>query len=146
MRKIMIATHGYLANGIKSSIELLTGKKENVSYLNAYVDDKDYTLEIKKFMESIGEEDEAVIFTDIYGGSVNQKAVLMLPEDKKIFLITGFNLPVVIEILLFSEPLNDTVVKRIIEESRIQLLDVSKINNKSKCKAGKEECDDFLAK
>ncbi len=75
MKKILIASHGHLASGIQSSIGILTGNKDAVQAIDAYVDDSDYTQAIQAFLDSVGPNDEAVIFTDIYGGSVFSKGV-----------------------------------------------------------------------
>ena len=141
MRRVLVASHGYLANGIKSSMELLIGSKENVSYINAYVGEEDILCSIEAFMESVSCDDEAVVFTDLYGGSVNQKVIMNLPVDKKVFLITGFNLPVVLELLLYSEPLTEESVQTIVKASGVQLLSI-KCENDSK--VGEEESEDFF--
>ena len=49
MRKLLIATHGYLADGVKSSINILCGEKSEVTYLNAYVEDGDIKENVKDF-------------------------------------------------------------------------------------------------
>ena len=80
MKKILVASHGHLASGIRSSIEILTGMSNLVEAVDCYVDDTDFTPRIEAFIDSVGPDDDAVIFTDIYGGSVFQKVVLMEPE------------------------------------------------------------------
>ena len=47
MKKILIATHGYLADGFKSSISLLTGGEDAIETICAYVDESDYTARIQ---------------------------------------------------------------------------------------------------
>ena len=42
MRKILVATHGHYADGIRSSISILTGMQDNITFINAYVDDTDF--------------------------------------------------------------------------------------------------------
>lgn len=79
MKKILIATHGYLADGFKSSISLLTGGEDAIETICAYVDESDYTARIQTFVDSLSPEDDGVIFTDIYGGSVCQKVALIAP-------------------------------------------------------------------
>lgn len=75
-----------------------------VEAVDCYVDDSDFTPRIQAFIDSVGPEDEAIIFTDIYGGSVFQKVVLMEPEKRGIVHVTGMNLGLVIEALLGAEP------------------------------------------
>ncbi len=126
MRKVLIATHGYLADGIKSSVSILTGKESCVTCINAYVDERDYSGDLAAFIEGVGPEDEAVIFTDIYGGSVNQKVVSLKPEEKGIFVITGFNLSAVLGVVLSTEALTPAAVEEIVTASARQLMQMPK--------------------
>ena len=118
MKKVLVASHGHLASGIRSSIEILTGMADMVEAVDCYVDDSDFTPRIQAFIDSVGPEDEAIIFTDIYGGSVFQKVVLMEPEKRGIVHVTGMNLGLVIEALLGVEPVTADSIKQIVELAR----------------------------
>lgn len=121
MRKIIIATHGYMADGVKSSIEILCGKKENIFCIDAYTSGKNEMDDIEKFFKSLAPNDEIVIFTDIAGGSVTQK-LLPYSNLKNVYLIAGFNLPIVLEIILKSGPLSDEYIEEVVENCREQLI------------------------
>ena len=72
MVKIMLASHGNLAAGMLSSAEMVFGKQDNVSVICAYVDgEDDVSTRIKGFIDSIAPDDSWIIFTDLFGGSVN---------------------------------------------------------------------------
>lgn len=114
MKKILVASHGYLADGIKSSVGILTGNQDLITAVNAYVDESDYTPRIQEFIDSVAPEDDAVIFTDIYGGSVFQKVALLEPEKKGIVHVTGVNLAAVIEALIRTDPLTTEVMDEIV--------------------------------
>ena len=116
MKKVLVASHGHLASGIRSSIEILTGMADMVEAVDCYVDDSDFTPRIQAFIDSVGPEDEAIIFTDIYGGSVFQKVVLMEPEKR--VHVTGMNLGLVIEALLGAEPVTADSIKQSVELAR----------------------------
>ena len=118
MKKVLVASHGHLASGIRSSIEILTGMADMVEAVDCYVDDSDFTPRIQAFIDSVGPEDEAIIFTDIYGGSVFQKVVLMEPEKRGIVHVTGMNLGLVIEALLGAEPVTADSIKQSVEQAR----------------------------
>lgn len=118
MKKVLVASHGHLASGIRSSIEILTGMADMVEAVDCYVDDSDFTPRIQAFIDSVGPEDEAIIFTDIYGGSVFQKVVLMEPEKRGIVHVTGMNLGLVIEALLGAEPVTADSIKQSVELAR----------------------------
>lgn len=118
MKRILIASHGHLASGIQSSIGILTGNPDAVQSIDAYVDDSDYTENIKAFLDSVEPGDEAVIFTDIYGGSVFQKVVLLQPEWYGVFHVTGVNLPAVVQVLLSAEPITEQSLDSLVGEAQ----------------------------
>lgn len=118
MKKVLVASHGHLASGIRSSIGILTGMADMVEAVDCYVDDSDFTPRIQAFIDSVGPEDEAIIFTDIYGGSVFQKVVLMEPEKRGIVHVTGMNLGLVIETLLGAEPVTADSINQSVELAR----------------------------
>ncbi len=73
-----------MAGGIQSSLNILADKGDDVEVINAYITDEDYTPQIVNFIESIGENEQGIIFTDLFGGSVNQKkAVTQVATAKK---------------------------------------------------------------
>lgn len=121
MKKILVASHGKLASGIMNSIELFAGLQENVTIVDAYVDDSDYSKVIEAFLDNLLAGEQAIIFTDIFGGSVNQKVVELVNNyEKEIYIITGFNLPVLLEIVLCSTAINEAVIDEIIGNCQVK--------------------------
>lgn len=131
MRKILIATHGYLADGIKSSIAILSGEKDNITYLNAYVDGINIDANINLFFKDLKTDDEGIIFTDILGGSVNQKFVkyCILPN---VYLISGFNLAIILEVIFKTGPVSKEFIRGKVKECREQLVYVNDLPLNSK--------------
>lgn len=122
MRKIIIASHHRLAEGMADTLNFLSAYP-NVSVLNAYVDEQNIDDQIQKIMEDIHDE-EVFIFTDMLGGSVTQKFVPYM--DKKTHLICGMNLPLVLTIALGHEEVyNEKEINKLIQEAREALLYVN---------------------
>ncbi|MBU5591559.1 PTS sugar transporter subunit IIA [Clostridium sp. MSJ-4] len=123
MRKILIASHGKYADGVKSATNIIIGNKENVHYLNAYVSEESVEEQMNNFFKEVNEDDEVIILTDIYGGSVNQKIFPYLKREN-VYIISGFNLAVVLEILLLSseEKVSLDQLRNIVEEGKKQIL------------------------
>lgn len=121
MRNILIATHSTFATGIKGSLDLLIGEQPGIFIIDAYADDSDFTIEVDKFFDNSVLSDEYVVFTDLFGGSVNQK-IFAYKNTYDFYLITGFNLPVLLEIILYRNKLSVSIVEEIIEKSRQELL------------------------
>lgn len=121
MKKILIATHGTLASGAKSTIELLVGNIADISCINAYVDGGEDLLEsIAKFFDSVRPEEQGFVFTDILGGSVNQK-IVKYESRLNIFIIAGFNLPLILTVLMETETVTKERLNDIIDECRSQM-------------------------
>jgi mannose/fructose-specific phosphotransferase system component IIA len=116
MRKFLIATHGAFAKGIKSSLDMIIGETDNVFLIQAYLDENIIVEdELAAVLTNITGADELIIFTDLLGGSVNN---IMLREALKenVHIVSGFNLPLVIEIMMGDA---DTPVIEVIESAII---------------------------
>lgn len=118
MRKFFISTHGSMASGIKSSLEILMGPQNNVVVFDAYLNDKKIEDAVENFLEDFSEDNQYILLSDLYGGSVNQVLYQYLGKEN-IFLITGINLALVIELVSQSEmPINSIEIDNIIDEAK----------------------------
>ncbi|WP_203245825.1 PTS sugar transporter subunit IIA [Sporosarcina beigongshangi] len=126
MKKILIATHGEFAEGIMSSAEIILGKQENLFFINAHVDHIPVDKKIETFLaENVSEDDNLIIITDVFGGSVNQTAIRYLSSGK-VNIITGFNLPLLLELIMLNESdITPEKLKEITEKSKEQIIYVN---------------------
>ena len=70
MKKFLFATHGTLAAGAKSTLELLVGNVADITCLTAYVNPDDNVDEqLKAYFSEISDEDQVIVCTDLMGGS-----------------------------------------------------------------------------
>ena len=137
MTDILIASHGHFASGLQSSLDILTGMGKQVKVIDAYVDDSNYTPKIEEFIKSA--KRPAVIFTDLKGGSVNQKVMLEAANEKDIYIVTQMNLAIIMSVLLDSEPLTEEHLKDLIKQSQVELIEIK--NDKKE----QESDNDFFA-
>ncbi|MHC5375538.1 PTS sugar transporter subunit IIA [Enterococcus sp. LJL120] len=121
MNQYLIATHGSAAKGIKETIKILTGMDKNIFEISAYVADLDLETAIINFFKEISVEDCVVIFTDLNGGSVNQAFIPYL-ERNNIHIITGFNIPLILEIILEKEPYTNEKLQKKIDMCKEQMV------------------------
>ncbi len=120
MMQILLATHGKMASGMKYTAELIVGQVAEITTIDAYVNpDDDIEAAFDNYFKQ-HEQDRIVIFTDLMGGSVNQKLMKYRVPDK-ITLITGSNLPVLINTMLAPDTVTDQELLEYIEESRGEL-------------------------
>ncbi|MBM9930454.1 PTS sugar transporter subunit IIA [Pediococcus pentosaceus] len=97
-RKIIVASHGRMASGIKNSLEIIYGESKVVESLDCYVeDDFDLNEAISRLLERY-KNYELIIVTDVFGGSVNNEFLKYVGRPN-FYLITGLNLPLLIELV-----------------------------------------------
>ena len=75
MVHFVLASHGYLADGFKSSLSIILGEEtaKNIQTVNAFVDkNENIELRLEQLVNSYDAKNQIIIFTDIMYGSVNQ--------------------------------------------------------------------------
>lgn len=139
MKDILLASHGKLAEGLKNTLSIFLGPCDNITTVCAYLDDSDkYLDEIREFIEG-HDRTNGLIFTDIYGGSVNQQVVkMMIDAAKDIPVISQMNLPLVLQLALEEGEIDDTRLKEVCTQAVPQVVS---FKNEDK---GSDD-DDFFA-
>ncbi|UOE46448.1 hypothetical protein MTO98_18780 [Mucilaginibacter sp. SMC90] len=127
-RKFLIATHGKLAGGIKSSLGIITGATDSIFLIEAYVDDnRSLEHDIRGILDQISDNDELIVFSDIMGGSVTNQ-ILQYALQPNVHVVSGFNLPLVIEIILADAGTPaEEVIAEAIENAKQQMVYVNKL-------------------
>lgn len=115
MTKIVIATHGYLAKGLKMSTEFILGKQKNLFAICAYTSEcRDFHKVVKDWIAKYEQED--IIFgTDIVGGSVNNDLQEFVAGNNRLHLVAGINLPFLIQFLTLN---NDNVADNLAKSTQ----------------------------
>lgn len=124
MRQILIATHGKMASGIRYTLELVVGKMDEITTIDAYVNPED---DVEKMLEeyfSVHEGARIIAFTDLRGGSVNQK-LMKYAARPGVTLITGMNLPVLLQVALAGEGATDEDIDGFVQAAREELQVIS---------------------
>lgn len=120
MKQILIATHGKMASGIRYTAELIVGRSEEITTIDAYVNpEDDIEAQFKEYFAD-HEKDRIFVFTDLMGGSVNQK-LMKYAESENVTLITGTNLAVLMQVMMSDEDVTDAEIKEFIDEARQEL-------------------------
>ena len=134
--KIFISSHAHLASGMKSSVEFLAGKNENIFVFDAYMDQRSVTEVVEEFLSNVKNEEQVILMADLYNGSVCQ-ALLPYSNRENVYLIAGINLSLLLELSL-KESVDKQELVELIEKAResMQLINVNEIEN--------EEEEDFF--
>lgn len=95
---IILVSHGPYAEALYESLKMIYGEQEKVEAINftigESIDDLKKKIDVaKKRLQT----EEILIFVDIIGGSPYN--VSSLEIDDKVNVITGFNMPMILEIL-----------------------------------------------
>jgi fructoselysine and glucoselysine-specific PTS system IIA component len=117
-RKFLIVSHGGLAGGFKSALELITGAAGDVTVLQAYLEENKPVEEaVAGLLQGAGAAEEWVVFTDLLGGSITNQVLRVmaeLPGRDAIHVVAGVNLPLVIEVVLGDR---ETPVAEVVAEA-----------------------------
>jgi len=146
-RKFLIATHGALADGFRSSLEIIAGAADSVCILQAYLDDnKPIEEKLAELFHSAGDpgdpgdsrdpgdpgdsrdpgdQEEWVVFSDLLGGSITNQ-LMRAGAGKNVHIIAGFNLPLLLEVVLADPeiPVEELLLSAI-ERARAQMVYVN---------------------
>ncbi len=127
MRKIVLASHHLMADGLKDTIQYVMSNLNNIETICAYMDNQPVSQQFKEVLGDINDQDEYLIFTDMLGGSVNQEAIQYLSYPN-VYIITGMSLPIVLSVVLTlqsSEKIDETLIRNAIEDAKNQIVYVN---------------------
>ena len=97
---LIVTGHGHFADGLHTSAKMIAGEHENVKYVN--FEDGMSTETLAELLSAAYNElahcDGIVVLSDLPGGSPFKTAVevSMLHPDKKIEVLAGTNLPMIV--------------------------------------------------
>lgn len=126
MRRVILASHGKFAEGIKDAATLIIGPQ--VAMIETYCllpgqQATDYAQNLAKEVAN-DSETEFVIVVDIYGASVFS-AMYPLTCHANVCLITGLNLAMVLALMLsYPDKLTEASIAKLIAESQQSIMHV----------------------
>lgn len=110
-RAFLVITHGSMGVEAVKSLELLMGPQENVTGLGLVPGESVDELRDKVYAvleENQKTYDETVIIVDLLGGSPSNVSLSTLAKYHEIKIITGLNLPLLVNLLNFTDSVDDT--------------------------------------
>ena len=97
---IVIASHGEFASGILQSGQMILGEQENVKACTLMPSDSPENIKAKmeEAIASFDNKDEVLFLIDLWGGTpFNQASALINGHEDKWAIVTGLNLPMLVE-------------------------------------------------
>ncbi len=132
MTGILIISHFTLAESLKKTIELIIGERENVSALSLSKNEKveNFSERLKIETQRLNKGSGVIIFADMFGGTPSNVALTLFADDNDIKIITGFNLPIVIEAIMHSSKNASELLKSLMERKEKTIIDAKAIFKK----------------
>lgn len=97
MRTILLISHGEMAHGVKSSLEMIIGKQETIHALSLNEGEDNLIFEEKLLAKMKTFTGDVLIIADLLGGTPCNTAVKHFVDNSKVTIIAGLSLPLVIE-------------------------------------------------
>ena len=113
MRKFLLASHGNLAYGMKNTIEMIAGARDDIQAIGAYTKEiPDLKAYMDAYMKNRDEDEELVIVTDLLGGSGNNEMsqYRMLPN---VYVVAGMNAALVLNLIMGEDSIEKLIAESI---------------------------------
>lgn len=98
--KLLLISHGKFCHGVKESYEMIAGENKDIYSLD--LDNQGigvFSEKLNKLLDELTKEDEVLVLTDIQGGTpYNEAYRYKLSNSGKIEIVSGMNLPMIIEV------------------------------------------------
>lgn len=117
-----------MASGVQTSLELIIGHTEHLTLINAYTDGNEgIEPALDAVLNTLLPVQELIIFTDLLGGSITNQ-VLRHALRERVHVVAGFNLALLIEILMADpETPAAEVITAALDNAREQMVYVNKL-------------------
>jgi mannose/fructose/sorbose-specific phosphotransferase system IIA component len=117
-KKVILVSHGKLAEGMLYSAKMIVGENESVSAMGM-LPGEHYQPMVDEIERQLKEDEntQIIVVADLLGGSVcnGMMSLLQYPNMK---LIAGMNLALVINLVMESQQLTDKQIEGFIQEAK----------------------------
>ncbi len=116
---IIVGTHGRFAEGILESLKMILGEQKNVKSVTLVPGEGPDDV-IKKYEAAIQEmdcEDGVLFLNDLFGGSPYNAACRLAISNEKYGIVTGVNLPMLIEMASAQMAYGGEDIKALMEKA-----------------------------
>lgn len=138
MSKIIIATHGDLAQELLNSTELIAGKQSGVYIIKRAANDSLSQMQskIEELLKTFDDKEGTLILTDMMGGTPCNASV-PLCSNFNTEVLAGVNLPMVLSAVFSNKTTKNVseLAQKVLEDGKKSIVDVKKLL-KEKMKQG----------
>lgn len=141
MNRIILASHGGMAAGVKDTVRMVLGDCGNLYTVSTTRDETESILvSTGRLLDDFAVSDSVYVVTDVLGGSVNQDMLSLVKDYPHITIICGMNLSLVLALVMAEKALSDDELEDLIRQAREQIINGTKLLRDG---AMKEEEDDL---
>ena len=120
---IILASHGEFANGILQSASMIFGEQENVRTCTLMPNEgpDDLRAKLENAIDSFEDKENILFLVDLWGGTpFNQASRLIDGYEEKRAIVTGVNLPMLIEVCSSASFMDSAteIAKQVLEPGR----------------------------
>jgi mannose/fructose/sorbose-specific phosphotransferase system IIA component len=105
MIQVILASHGHLATALADTARMIVGQKRPIRTLSLTpgMGPEEIAAELRGIVEASPSGTEFLILMDLFGGSPSTACAQVMADDPRIEIVTGVNLPMLLEVLLGVE-------------------------------------------
>ena len=136
---LVFVTHGNLALEFVAAMEHVVGHQNNVECVCIGPEDnmEERRQEILQKAKSVDNGQGVLLLTDMFGGSVNNNA-MVLTKNPKVHVVTGINLAAVISIIMSDQDADtEDIIKHSVEQAKDMIMYCNELAS------NEDEDDDF---
>jgi PTS system mannose-specific IIA component len=130
MIKIVVSTHGKLAQELVNSAEVVAGKQSNLYVVKKSDNDSLLQMQnrINNLLKSINDEDGTLILTDMIGGSPCNASTPMC-KALNTEILSGVNLPMVLSAIFSSKNTKtvSTLAEKVLLDGQKSIINIKKM-------------------
>lgn len=118
-KKVVLVSHGKLAAGVQSAVEMVFGKNDDLSSLGLTPDGNVVEL-VAGLRKEVSEHPDTqyIVLADIYGGSVCNQCFQQLNGLCNVKLISGLSMPLALGVVALPGELTDEQLSQAINDAR----------------------------
>ena len=123
---VILISHGHYSKYALESAAMIVGKQENCEVISV-TEDKDLesvTKELEEVYKKLKNEKGVIILTDIRGGTPSNAAANLLVREDGILALSGYNMPLLLELFTNRELLMDELKECLYEAFNESLVDL----------------------
>lgn len=118
-KNLILCSHSNLCKGMLDTLALFSMKDEHVFAVPFYTGELDGEIQLCQISEQLDPEDVTIIVTDVAAGSVNQIVSRLFLGKKNFYILSGMNLPLLMEIFMLSpDEVNEGSLRECLEHAR----------------------------